>query len=576
MRTRVGIAAAACLVAAVANSSSGVQRYDLDIPRQSLDRALKDLAAQTGLQVGRFSDTIDGAVVVGPVRGSLTPDEALDTLLEGQDLSHRTINGRMIVIIPSEEPQVKPADAPAASATVAADAKGPPTATVQGADPTSVIEVVVTGTRILRDGYETSTPVSVADSRMLSRNASSAAAELLNTESAYAGGQTVRSGAGVPSFNQAGIAGVALRDLGGNRTLVLLDGQRSVPAVSTGIVDTNTFPQQLIARVETVTGGASAVYGSDAVAGVVNFVLDRKFTGFKGEVSAGATTYGDGRNWKVALARGVPFGEGRGHLLLSAEMVDDEGIVHGNGPRKWARTTRNYYVNPDYDGVNGQPEFQLADDVFLSQATHGGIITAGPLRGIAFREGGVPYRFNYGAGVERDNFMSGGDYRATLTDDAYSLAPSEERANVFARVSYAVADDVNVFAQVSRGVFETYGIAFPHYQVGAGPVVLSGNPFIPPSVQEQMTALGLTSFRLGSMNYDMPYVAVGTSRAANRYVLGADGKLDAFDTVWSWSAYAQEGETSSSYDTFNVENMERYALALDAVRDPRTGSSASA
>jgi iron complex outermembrane receptor protein len=432
-------------------------------------------------------------------------------------------------------------------------------------------EMVVTGSRIVRvDGYEAPTPLSVVDSAALAQMADASVSRTLNTMPAFGGSLTVATGARTPSSNTAGIAGVALRNLGGNRTLVLLDGQRSVPATATGIVDTNNFPQQLIARVETVTGGASAVYGSDAVAGVVNFVLDRKFTGFKGEASAGSTNYDDGRNWKVELAAGFAFADGRGHVLLSGEMADDDG-VHGVGKRGWAKTTRNYYVNPAYDGTNGEPEFLLADNVFLAQATHGGIITSGPLRGIAFGPGGVPYQFNYGINVPRDNFMSGGDYRDTLTYDSYSLAPSEKRQNIFTRVSYDLTDRLNVFVQLSRGVSETWGIAFPHYQVGAGPTVRSGNPFIPASVQAQMTELGLESFRIGTMNADMGDVPVGTTRAANRYVVGAEGKVDLFKTDWSWNFYAQLGETSSSYNTYNVENTAKYALALDAVRDPVTG-----
>lgn len=566
---------AACLVAGVAEPSP-LQRYAIAIPRVPLDLALRELAAQTGLQIARFSDNIDSGILVGPLNGSLTPQQALDELLRGHKLKYLVINERTIAIvrwtesktipntpISSEQPTTARPDralgATAVSATAAVDQE-------------SLTEVMVTGSRIIRDGYDTPTPVTIVDAIEFSRSANSALADVLYTTATFSGGQTIRAGADVPSSNQAGIAGVALRNLGGNRTLVLLDGQRSVPAISTGVVDTNNFPQQLIARVETVTGGASAVYGSDAVAGVVNFVLDRKFTGFKGELSGGRTTYGDGRNWKIAVAQGMPFADGRGHLLLSGELVDDDGIVNGNGSRGWARTARNYYVNPNYDGSNGQPEFLLADNVFLSQATHGGIITSGPLRGTAFGEGGVPYQFVYGAGAPRDNFMSGGDYRSTLTDDAYSLAPSQKRQNIFMRVAYDVSDHFNTFVQLSRGVSETYGFAFPHYQVGAGPLVLSGNPFIPASVQQRMSQLGLASFRLGTMNYDMPFVAVDTMRAANRYVLGAEGRLEALDTQWTWNAYAQLGETSTSYDTRNVENTFNYVLALDAVRHPVTGA----
>lgn len=457
-----------------------------------------------------------------------------------------------------------------ASAEVAAQA-APAAAAADIMLSTKAEEVVVTGSRIVRvDGYEAPTPLSVVDADLLAQTADASVTQTLNTMPAFGGSLTVASGARTPSSNTAGISGVALRNLGGNRTLVLLDGQRSVPATATGIVDTNNFPQQLIARVETVTGGASAVYGSDAVAGVVNFVLDRKYTGFKGEASAGSTGYDDGRNWKVELAAGFPFADGRGHVLLSGEMVDDDG-VHGAGKRGWAASTHNYYVNPNYDGSNGEPEFLLADNVFLSQATQGGIITSGPLRGTAFGPGGVPYQFNYGVGVPRDNFMSGGDYLDTLTYNSYRLAPTENRQNIFTRVSYDITDNLNVFAQASRGVSETLGIAFPHYQVGAGPTVRSGNPFIPASVQAEMTAQGLASIRIGTMNADMGDIPVGTTRAANRFVVGAEGKLDMLSTDWSWNFYAQRGETSSSYNTYNVENNARYALALDAVRDPVSG-----
>jgi len=433
-------------------------------------------------------------------------------------------------------------------------------------------ELVVTGSRIVRvDGYEAPTPLAVVDADSLNMAADASVTQTLNTMPAFGGSLTVAGGARTPSSNTAGIAGVALRNLGGNRTLVLLDGQRSVPATATGIVDTNNFPQQLIARVETVTGGASAVYGSDAVAGVVNFVLDRKYTGFKGEASGASTNYDDGRNWRVELAAGFPFADGRGHVLLSGEMMDDDG-VHGVGKRGWAKTAHHYYVNPAYDGTNGQPEFLLADNVFLSGATPGGIITSGPLRGIAFGQGGVPYQFNYGINVPRDNFMSGGDYRDTLSYDSYSLAPSEKRQNIFSRVSFDVTDNLNVFAQVSRGVSETWGIAFPHYQVGAGPTVRSGNPFIPASVQDEMTARGLATIRIGTMNADMGDIPVGTTRAANRFVLGAEGKLDLLSTSWSWNLYGQVGETSSSHNTYNVEDNAKYALALDAVADPITGN----
>ena len=104
----------------------------------------------------------------------------------------------------------------------------------------------------------------------------------------------------------AGVSNLNLRGLQAIRTLVLLDGKRVVGSTLSGFnnngsaVDVNIMPDALISRVDVVTGGASAVYGSDALAGVVNFVLDKKFTGIKGNVQGGVTTYGDDAQYALS------------------------------------------------------------------------------------------------------------------------------------------------------------------------------------------------------------------------------------------------------------------------------------
>jgi outer membrane receptor protein involved in Fe transport len=436
-------------------------------------------------------------------------------------------------------------------------------------------EITVTGSRIQRDGYAAPTPLAVLSAdELFGTTANSSLKETLQTLPLIAGGYNLTTGAGVPSFNQGGISSIEMRNLGINRTLVLLDGQRSVGSLATGVVDTDNFPQQLIERVEVVTGGAAAVYGSDAVAGVVNFILDRDFTGVKGEISGGQTQYGDADNYKIALTAGTPLFGGRGHLLLAGEVVDNNGVVDGVGKRDWGWTTRNYIVNPAYTATNGQPEFIIGDNVFLATATHGGLITFGPLRGTAFGEGGRPYQFNFGTTVARDLYMAGGDVNSTRTADAYSLLPSQERKNLFTRLSYDVAENFTVFGQWSRGLNSTYGIAFPHYLTASaasstgGILVNSGNPFIPASVQTRMTQLGVTSFRVGTMTYDLPFVTTETSRATDRLVLGAEGKFDLFDRSWKWDGYAQYGRTQGSAYTHNARITSRFNQAIDAVLGP--------
>jgi len=123
-----------------------------------------------------------------------------------------------------------------------------------------------------------------------------------------------------------------LRDLGPNRTLVLLDGARAVPSNSTLNVDINLLPTELVQRVDVVTGGASADWGSDAVAGVVNFILDKNFTGLKGFVQGGESEYGDGANTQVGLTFGSGFLGDRGHFEISGKFSDQEQVAAPRRP----------------------------------------------------------------------------------------------------------------------------------------------------------------------------------------------------------------------------------------------------
>src|SRR5690606_30745402 len=117
-------------------------------------------------------------------------------------------------------------------------------------------------------------------------------------------------------------------------TLVLLDGRRQSSGASQGSLDINSLPNGLISHVDVVTGGASAVYGSDALAGVVNFVLDKKFDGIRGGLQGGMTGYGDDETFMASLAGGTPFSHGRGHVLVSVEAQYAAGIRHNN--RSWS------------------------------------------------------------------------------------------------------------------------------------------------------------------------------------------------------------------------------------------------
>ena len=197
-------------------------------------------------------------------------------------------------------------------------------------------ELVVTGTRVVRDGYSAPTPVSVISTEELRATAPANITDFVNTLPSIAGSSTPANTSGSVSPGGAGVAALNLRSLGTNRTLVLFDGQRSVQSTSTGQVDINTFPQALIERVEVVTGGASSAYGSDAIGGVVNFILNKKFTGVKTELEYGETTYADNGNVKFNLTGGTSIMGDKLHLLFSTEIFHQRGVF--DGIRDWNTT----------------------------------------------------------------------------------------------------------------------------------------------------------------------------------------------------------------------------------------------
>lgn len=220
----------------------------------------------------------------------------------------------------------------------------PAKAQTRPAQADTVDEIVVTGTRVIRDGYQAPTPLTVMDAEQIRAAAPANVADFVNELPALSGSTEPQNSNTSISSGTAGINALNLRALGTDRTLVLMDGQRSVPSTITGSVDVNNFPQMLISRVDVVTGGASAAYGSDALSGVVNFVLDKEFTGLSIEADGGVTTYGDDVSWKIGIGYGTPFAGGRGHFLLSGEIADKEGIF--GVPRDWAKKGIYLINNP--------------------------------------------------------------------------------------------------------------------------------------------------------------------------------------------------------------------------------------
>ena len=440
------------------------------------------------------------------------------------------------------------------------------------ADQSAVEEVVVTGSRIVREGYEAPTPLTVVGTEALEKNADVSLASFLNTMPALAGSSITSSGQSSISPGTSGMQTLNLRSLGASRVLVLLDGQRTVGSSLTQLVDVGNFPAQLVSRVDIVTGGASAVYGSDAVGGVVNFVLDKKFVGLKAELSGGLTNYGDDKTYKIDLSGGFGFGDDRGHILLSGEHVFSQGIK-GVGGRKWNLTGVETLTNPTYSATNGQPLLLVLSQTSLATATPGGVIVSGPLKGTAFGAGGTPYQFKYGPLVSAP-LMQGGDWAANNLQQNYDLDPAQTNESLFTRVGYDVTDNLNVFIQYAWSQGKNHNILnqIPILGGPTGPTIRNDNAFLPASVRTAMATNAITSFQFGTSNADFPSgFGNDNLRVTNRLNTGFEGTFGAFESTWHWNAYYAYGATKANQHNPGGPLRTRYALAIDAVVNPATG-----
>src|SRR5262249_26373060 len=209
------------------------------------------------------------------------------------------------------------ADTTAAPATDA-DAKNEP-----------LTELVVTGSRITSAGFTQPTPTTMLSTADIEKVAAPNLFDAIAALPALTGSTGRTTFANSTSSGMQGLSSFSLRNLGTIRTLTLLDGQRVTPANVTGVADVSQFPQLLMKRVDVVTGGASASYGSDAIGGVVNFITDKKFVGFKTNVEAGETTYQDDKNGTVQAAWGSAFLNNQLHVEVSGEYTKENGVPPG-------------------------------------------------------------------------------------------------------------------------------------------------------------------------------------------------------------------------------------------------------
>ena len=272
-------------------------------------------------------------------------------------------------------------------------------------------EVTVTGSRVIANGNDSPTPVTVLSTEQLllaNPGNVTTAMQMLPT---FMGSPT-QGGQSSTNFQ----AVMNLRGMGGSRNLVLFDGHRVMPTTLLGAgisvgVDSNLIPTMLLKRVDVVTGGASAVYGSDAVSGVINYVVDNNFNGVKVNVQGGQSTYGDDKAYNIGVAAGTPLFGGRGHIEFSAQRINDPGIPD-RFSRAWGRqvwSMQGSVVGSTAAAGSAANPYALYSNARFSVTTFGGLINSGVLADLQFAQNGVLSPFNHGARTGSSGAESGGD-----------------------------------------------------------------------------------------------------------------------------------------------------------------------
>ncbi|MFD1786198.1 TonB-dependent receptor plug domain-containing protein [Sphingomonas floccifaciens] len=462
--------------------------------------------------------------------------------------------------------QATPADAVTAPQAATAD-------TVTDGTAATEQDIVVTGSRIERTGFVAPTPTVVVGEEVFRQRAAVNVADVLNEIPSFRRTQAPESG----GIGNAGANNVDLRGLGPTRTLVLLDRMR-LPAVNlpgatiAGATDLNLIPSALIARADVVTGGASAAYGSDAIAGVINLQLNTDLTGVRATAQSGITEYNDARDIFLSLAGGTSFGGGRGHIVVGGEFNDNAGTGLFNTDRPWGRRNVSTVSLPT-NRAAGLPANLVTDNVIFGVLTTGGLITPtassnpAALRNLQFVVGSngavttAPFAAGLYQGQIGTNMVGGSNVFPYQV-----LRGKTRRYNFLGHVKYDLSDTVVLWARGLYSNVETQNISAQIRAATGGTTsfltIGRDNPYLQAALTPAQFALvpasGLT---IGYLGNDFGPPVLNTTSKTYSVSGGLKGE---FGEGWHWDITGQYGENESRQVTSNVPITANFLNAIAA------------
>jgi outer membrane receptor protein involved in Fe transport len=474
------------------------------------------------------------------------------------------------------------------------------------ADDDSLAEVTVTGSRIARGrDLEAPSPIVTIDKELFERSSSTGLEVVLNQQPQFVPQNTqFTSGVqGSPSFTPGAVT-LNLRGLGPNRNLVLIDGRRGQPGNATLAVDINTIPQLAIQGVETITGGASAVYGPDAMAGVVNFVLKKNFQGLDFDVQRGQTSRSDGAETRVSTLIGMNGVDNRGNMMIGLEWAKRDPVYQAdrdfytNGWLDPNNPSGGFIVAPEFAPSAGNLPSQAALDSLFTTVTPGTIGTGstiyfnadntpfiqgrgglgynGPLNSLA------PGRYQAVKVLGSGTGNSAGNLDQAITQGFASIPG--ERHSLFARGTFNFSDSVSAYAQLNYTTSEVLTRSFgyppavtiwqasiPRYN-SATAGAPQDSTWLPPALLTLLNSrpnpnANWSLYQL--QDYTGFEVAQNTTDVWQG-LAGLQGKLPFRD--WTWDAYVSRGNTHVQQDFTGMNSLQRYQFLVGL---PNFGKGAS-
>ena len=444
---------------------------------------------------------------------------------------------------------------------------GPATAQPAGGQQPATEEVVVTGSRVIANGNDMPTPVTIVAPSELMATTPSNIMDGLQELPVFDGGSGPQTNPGNSSRTNNSHR-LNLRNVGITRTLVLFDGRRMAPSDPQGNVDADTIPQMLLQRVDVVTGGVSAVYGSDAVAGVVNFIVNKSFDGVKAEGHAGRSVWGDGNEEQFGIAAGTDILGGKGHIEGSYAWFNNDGIAWNQKlKRPWAQLVWTIQGA----GTVAAP-YRLNANTRLNSTSFSGVITAvnandnkgNPLRDMEFNQNGILSPFVHGTTFAGESGAeSGGDggyyYQASLT-------ASLKSNQVFSRFDYDFNDDIQFYAEAGYTKINNEN---NHQSNEFRNITMSAtNAFLQSQYQAQLAAAKITQFNFSKIITQEPPLQPDAWTTALIVNTGVSGTFMGYK--WDLS-YTHDANQEFTRNNANLDLQKSYA-ALDAVVAPAGNS----